>query len=367
MKLKIRGLVFVGFAAAVFAQSALATQTDANTVTSKTYVDNYAQAQAKRVTSTNILTIVPQNDPVEDVWEHDDMYPSMKVVSDKIGDAVGADAQPKANTLLDNGVLEQNAAWIGWHSSDNNENVDWVKLQGVGYTEIVHDANKGHFVQLDSNKIAATSSVIAGSGQGPLSTDEGDLTTAKAVYDFVTGTGTTGGFQPKTHVGNNETNSTLKVGRGEGEWSVIRAYNDQDQGVGVTPSVGYVTITENTSRGVYEINVNNSMVGYHGLNDPTNSITSDITASSNKLATGKAVYEYAVKQQWDATNDVGKHLVIDSNGVVPVSSVANPDIPVPTACATGTNVCALVAYWDATLNDNAGGVKYEWTVMAQGS
>jgi len=33
--------------------------------------------------------------------------------------------------------------------------------------------------------------------------------------------------------------------------------------------------------------------------------------------------------------------------------------------STPNNHCALVASWDATLNNNAGGIVLEWTVIAQ--
>ena len=29
-----------------------------------------------------------------------------------------------------NGVVTDEAAWIGWHSGQNNENAEWVKLEG---------------------------------------------------------------------------------------------------------------------------------------------------------------------------------------------------------------------------------------------
>ena len=147
---------------------------------------------------------------------------------------------------------------------------------------------------------------------------------------------------------------------GEGQWGVIRAYGQTSPG---QTANSYLHIQAETERNTYSIGINPNKIAQHGVagTDAGGSYSNQIVADSPSLATANAVYEYAVKQHWDSTNDVGKHLVVGSDGVVALSTTANPDIPLPTDCATGTNVCALVAH----LNSAGTSIEYEWTVMAQ--
>lgn len=353
MKVKIRGLVFAGFAAAVFAQSAMAAQTDDNTVTSKTYVDTKFQAQAKRVTSENIDTIVPSND---DVWNHDDLYPSMKVLKDN----GVVDAQPKADTLVDEGVLEQNAAWIGWHNGDNNEQVDWVKLKGEGYTEIRHDASKGHLVKIVDSKIANTAAVIAGDdGQGPASADFDDLTTAKAVYDFVSAyAGDT--YQPKA---TDTTGAQVGVKNGNSaEWYNLLAGQDGRTLGTNSQDVAYTQIYRDDATGA---NAGHTAGVYVDLDHDRVMLASTYTGSDFQKGIASV------------TNNIeGAGLALATAGAVKeyVDSITNGNsLPVmPDACEAANVHCALVTNYATTAVGTQGEPDYhpagstwlEWTVMA---
>ena len=361
MKVKIRGLVFAGFAAAVFAQSAMAVDTDDKTVTSKTYVDAKFQAQAKRVEIGNGTGQYASVSAIPETVKTNEYYPSMKVLSDTVLDGnfqrklTENERGPHVGIMINNGT-EQAPDWQS----------EWQEIGGSTYVSV--GSNTGGTaisVGLNDGKIANAAAVIAGSGQGPASTDEDDLTTAKAVYDFVSAyAGDT--YQPKVD------SDGLKVGVRTGDatngynstWYTIKAghrnldANNQPSEV-VTPRyVEFSQLNGSVSVDLYD----NQIIKSDGANNGV--IDSNV---GNALATGIAVYNYAVPKQW-SSQDEGKHLVIDSTGAVVLSTNTNPDIPVPTdsrcAQAGGTHVCALVAYWDATLNDNAGGVKYEWTVMA---
>lgn len=366
MKVKIRGLVFAGFAAAVFAQSAMAVDTDDKTVTSKTYVDAKFQAQAKRVEIGNGTGQYASVSAIPETVKTNEYYPSMKVLSDTVLDGnfqrklTESEKGPHVGIMINNGT-EQAPDWQS----------EWQEIGGSTYVSV--GSNTGGTaisVGLNDGKIANTATVIAGNdGQGPATGDEDDLTTAQAVYDFVVGD-TTGGFQPKTHVDstNGEVNNSLKFGMGEGKWGVVRAYGQTSPN---QTANSYLQIVSESERDTYSIGIDPSKVASHGASGGSgnNVYSNQILSGSASLATANAVYEYAVKQQWDAQNDVGKHLVIDSNGVVALSTEVNPDIPVPTdsRCVgeNSTHVCALVAYYDANAGGTGvGGVKYEWTVMA---
>ena len=495
MKLKITGLVFVGFAAAVFAQSASAVDPDDKTVTSKTYVDNYAQAQAKRVTSTNMETIVPQNDPVQDVWQHDDMYPSMKVVNDKVGEvsaalsnlqaddvyidiqnvgsganahqeitvnsnarattagsitdttaavapsggtpgapaaqdklvtasAVNAYAEAKDNKLATNSGAETITAAataqnnntsdttypttknvyqfvrggdgtgfqpklasggkpsLGVYNSDGTSL--WKAAASGTYVAVGEPAN-GTTITFDvsSDKIASNAAGIAGTlGTGPNTGDGDDLTTAQAVYDFVTNTVTaaSGDYQPKvanTDAGNIMIGYKTTTGGenptyGNSTWYSMK--EGQQHGVNEVP---FVRLNKDETNGEVWVDLyHNKIIGSDTINQGTGYETGGITSGSgNKLATGIAVYDYSVPMNWTERGTAGnftvanKKLVTDASGIVVLADDTGDVIPaeneMPSVCKTanGGKVCALVAYYDADVG-TSGGVKYEWTVMA---
>ena len=362
MKVKIRGLVFAGFAAAVFAQSAMAVDTDDKTVTSKTYVDAKFQAQAKRVEIGNGTGQYASVSAIPETVKTNEYYPSMKVLSDTVLDGnfqrkLTADEKgPHIGIIVDRGT-----------NGEHDYQSEWQEIGGSTYVSV--GSNTGGTaisVGLNDGKIANAAAVIAGSnGQGPASTDEDDLTTAKAVYDFVSAyAGDT--YQPKVD------SDGLKVGVRTGDatngynstWYTIKAghrnldANNQPSEV-VTPRyVEFSQLNGSVSVDLYD----NQIIKSDGANNGV--IDSNV---GNALATGIAVYNSAAQKDWGIAN-AGKHLVVGSDGLVALSTNTNPDIPVPTdsRCAQtgGTHVCALVAYWDGTLNNNAGGVRYEWTVMA---
>ena len=357
MKLKIRGLVFAGFAAAVFAQSASATVDDSDkTVTSKTYVDSKIQGTVNNATTINASSPDTKAPSELNVYK----FVENRIISS--GGGIDGNINKHTQKV---GYLD--STWAATANTGLSSPFMVTSADLEAHPTWTEHVTRWELIVPDS-VVAESGSDIGGTVQnpGPASGHGSDLTTAQAVYDFVNGTGNGDGFQPKTHVENGQDSSTLKVGTGEGEWSVLQAYDDNATG---NDDTGYITISHSTTRGVYEINLDGSQIARYGAagTDSGGSYSNQIEANSMKLATANAVYQYAVKQDWGSQHE-GKHLVINSSGMVDLSDTASPDIPVPTNsnCAQtgGTAVCALVAYWDATLNDGDGGVKYEWTVMA---
>lgn len=360
MKIKIRGLVFVGFAAAVFAQSAMAEITaDDKTVTSKTYVDSKVEATVSGETTIN------SESP-------DDKAPSSlnvyKFVTDQMDDLAEVAAIQGDGTYLN------------------------VTTETVGTGDNAHEVKQ---VNVITNNLASTAALIGTAGTSAQAADQGKLTTAKAVYDFVTGgDDPDGGFHPKL----TSTQASILAGWGNGgqseEGTAIavgyRAYDGDDPDA-VEPSewktfgarangsgtnddyhLSYLTVQPGTyqERDKYFIDIKATALAKDVMAISAGGTATGAAASqtADKLATAKAVYDYAVQKQWQTT-DEGKHLVIGSDGKVTLSTNTNPDIPAPTdtRCtqAGGNHVCALVAYYDANAGGTGvGGVKYEWTVMA---
>ena len=502
MKVKIRGLVFAGFAAAVFAQSASAEITDSDkTVTSKTYVDSkiegtvnnattidsespddkapsslnvykfvsnqivssgggvdgnpnyhtdkigyldstWAQANNTGLTSPYMVTkadLAAHPTWQEHVVKWEIIVPDARVAKTATNIITGGTSNqtgvqenlttakavydfvtngdpndPNNNGFqpaVDSSATDSDSFRAGWY---NNGAATWatVKVRGngteaqdpsLGYLvmdqQVTPNGDTGsvYTISLKNDSIAGLASDISAVGDngGTAHLIADKLTTAKAVYDFVTEqvNEAAGDFQPKLTSaqasaiagwGNNGTannGTAIAVGyRGTGStddsgWKVFGARAD---GLGeegdyhlsyleVQPAQG---TGQNAERDKYWVDIKSDAVVTSGSTLATSGAATGDGAylSNGKLTTAKAVYEYAVKQQWETT-DNGKHLVIGSDGKVTVSTNANPDIPVPTdsRCtqAGGTHVCALVAYYDADANGTGnGGIKYEWTVMA---
>lgn len=285
MKVKIRGLVFVGFAAAVFAQSAMADANDAKTVTSKLYVDS--KIVATDATNNNATTIA-SNSP-------DDKAPSaLNVYKFVKGEVAGAAITIQGdNTYIQategsgndagtwtveakEGVATTAAQLTGpiangvagaFTGTDGNKLVSATAVKALidgesaNGTTTLSDATTGgstnatvptsknvvDYAEKKANK--ATAIVTSGTGQN--NTSDTAYPTTKAVYDFVTTQG--GNFQPKApttdgtslYLGHNTVDGTTNTA----DWKKLEAAaaaNSQS-------TTDYVTIMENN--GVYQVNI----------------------------------------------------------------------------------------------------------------
>ena len=393
MKIKIRGLVFVGFAAAVFAQSALAEITaDDKTVTSKTYVDSKVEA------TVNNATTITAGSPDDKAPSSLNVYKFVegRIVSSgggvdgnetyhtkKIGYLNSTWAQ--ANTNLSSPYMVTEADILA-HASDADPWGDHVTKWEI----IVPDA-----------RVAESASDISDAGDSNASvTVQTNLTTAKAVYDFVTNGDPDDpenpeGFQRKITEGeanalhnfnyNSATNSYGTAGRGvmigyrgnnEGDpstWYILGARENGD-GTNNDNHLSYLRIDEeiedeSQARPKFLVDIKDSALAKNATAISAAGVGGAALITTDKLTTAQAVYDYAVQKQWQTT-DEGKHLVIGSDGKVTLSADAGglpPESTMPEACSTanGNYVCALVAYYDANAGGTGvGGVKYEWTVMA---
>lgn len=373
MKLKIRGLVFAGFAAAVFAQSASAVETADKTVTSKTYVDSKIQG------TVNNATTITDNSSDTKAPSELNVY---KFVSNQIvssGGGVDGNIDYHTDKI---GYLDST-----WAAANTNLESPYMvtKAQLAANPTWADHVVKWELIVPDS-VVAETAGKIGDAGDaGATAAEQAKFPTAKAVYDFVTNGDPNDpnfdGFQPK--ITDNLASSALNINSGEdagvGVMVGYKGYSNGEFGNSTwltfaaaanhTDSLGYLNITEDAtdSKHKYLVDIKGNAIAKTAQAISTGGQASgaDAYLTRDKLTTAKAVYDYAVKQNWTQAN-AGKTLVVGSDGIVTVSTNANPDIPgvddMPEVCTTaaGGHVCALVAYYDT----QSSGVVYEWTVMA---
>lgn len=293
MKVKIRGLVFVGFAAAVFAQSAFAAitpnaTTDPKTVTSKKYVDEkipgtyamtYGGTTHEAETTAGAVVLGNGYGEVK--------FTKLSNSSADVHTTNGQDVVVTGKAVADAMAVTQN-------------------LQAENYTQITdihadpNDATSavtGHKVVLDANKIDTTGAAVQ---SGSTDTNNANLVTAgaiktsmatsisssstntmlatpKAVYDYaqpmVADDNGTGVYLGKW----NETG-------GVGEWSQLTTsgYVTADTASGYAIGLDGSKITSNNNNGA-DITAAGETIG-------TGDTITD--AEKEKLTTAKAVYDF---------------------------------------------------------------------------
>lgn len=164
MKVNVKGLAFVGFAAAVFAQSAMAV------IPASSENENTQATYKKTVTSKYYTNETFQG-------------------RETTGLAASGDS------------VTEKAAYIPWKYGQGGEPAEWVKISGKtqagdqAYVEIVHDTsgvNKTHNVQLNESAIAQDGATILAASSNAAG-DTKKLTTAGAVYGLLDREGSNSG------------------------------------------------------------------------------------------------------------------------------------------------------------------------------
>lgn len=315
MKIKVKGLVFVGFAAAVFASSAMADpaisgQNARNTVTSKYYVEHNFQKIGNRVTTT------PADNA--ETWSDSTKYPSMPVLK-SVKDTMDAIDVTVANNSngsaylnvtelptgtftvdLDNAPATTAAELTGPLTNDeagaftgtngdklvtatavkaliNTESTAGTTSLGAGSSNatVPTSRNVVDYAEAKANKARAI--ITSGTGQNNTSATGGDTAypTTAAVYDFVTSQVGSAAYQPKLE------NSQIGLYLGSYSGGASTWQELQGSSTGTSATTGYVTIQADD--GVYKVNLDQAQVA--------SSIAAN-SGSSAKLATEGAVYNY---------------------------------------------------------------------------
>ncbi|MBO4583338.1 MAG: hypothetical protein J5714_04770 [Alphaproteobacteria bacterium] len=269
MKVQVKGLVFVGFAAAVFAQSAMA-EGENKIVTSKQYVDSKIVG-----TSSNATTI--------DSESSDTDAPSMlnvyKFVTGQVGsvevigdntyttttvDTTGADAG-KFKVKLKQDPASARAALTGELNSTTHllGTLDTTAGQKLVSASAVKDL-------LDAETATNTTTIS--------STSENDkVPTSKNVYDFVTNT--VGSYQPKAPT--TDTTSLYLGHNGSGnvaEWNKLEAVTTNAQA-----STDYVTLKWNSTDSAYDVNLDSGHIA------ATSALTGTTATNDTGLVTAGSI------------------------------------------------------------------------------
>ena len=353
MKVKVKGLVFVGFAAAIFAANAMADDAaDKKTVTSRYFTEQTYQKISNKVQSTD----------ANPDWTSNTQYPTMATVNAKVtelSNAVstiqGDNEYTKVTTSTSGGVttktveLQQTAATQNSELTGTLDTTTSKKLVTAGAVSSLIDTSLSDSTNTDTTfptSAAVVSyaekldnkatSITTGTGGNFDSTDA--YPTTSAVYDFVTTQAQSDAAAYQVKVSQGSTGlyvGARNAGDTDSVWKQITTSTvatETSAGSGVYTNAGastnYVTMSE--SAGVYTINLSADQIA--------NSIAND---GSTKLATENAVYDYVQAQ---------------TNGhVLPAIDAQNNS-----ACLASGAHCALVT------TGTGSAVTMEWTVMAGG-
>jgi len=317
MKVKIRGLVFAGFAAAVFAQSASAEITDSDkTVTSKTYVDTNFQNLTQKDPTTgeypnDVTSISDSSTNVQ--------YPTSR----NVYKFVKQELQEAGATGNMTGNLEKHTQKVAVFEDGYNGNAT-----NPTDTDLEH-LDHWELIVPDGRVAEAASDITAAGAAGATTTVQTNLTTAKAVYDFVTG-GDGTGYQRKLTAAEKDPSLGVYNADGTSVWRAARGGT-------------YVTM-DTSGTGAITFDVPSNKIATIGADNPNTQEVevSEITADSTKLTTGKAVYEFVVGDPDDPNSGFQPKATATANGV---STGTNPTAQVGVRTGTGSEQDPYVSTW----------------------
>ena len=378
MKVKVKGLVFAGFAAAVFAQSAMATTPtagDLKTVTSKAYVDSkfdftngqvIMQGDGRGVTAAKDVVTVGSGDNNQMTVANGAALPTVSAVTAYVDNAINGVTGNSASTYQEKSATGTTPQ-VGYNGG-------WNTLDGDSSYVTVASANNTTTVALDSNKIDTDGTAVM---SGTTNTNNGNLVTAGAVKaamsDAVssTSTGTTIATSKAVYdYAQDKSKFSAATTTTEGQSTVYTSSISTDiagtnAGNDVYPSsrsvyefvTGAIATSNNTAAGAYQAKVastdaNKVMVGvyYNGAStwqeladgtyvDATTSngstsidiassklgtAAADVESGGDKLMTGGGVYLYMNDKTVAATETSGT--VTASNGFTTASNTAFPTV-----------------------------------------
>lgn len=337
MKIKVKGLVFVGFAAAILSANAMATNDSPSgtTITSLAYTD---------ATYQKLNNMTKQGDSTTNVLGTgtgtDDKYPSEKAVATAIGAISESLTGVEVTSNKLNGTSTQGQK-IGDLAAGNAAGQDQVMYPSAAAVkeyaqkiQIGAAADSGKLLVVDSaGKIsmsaetgANTYQTKAGSGDAnkvadgaggwkALNSDISDTAVAGNGYD--TGNGaTTAAIRSYTQSKSDATSGTYKVGHTGTSWVTLG-------------TDGYVTI-DNTNVNTPKIKLDSTKINNSG------SVASNATNTATDLVT-----EYTLSNTINGINNT-------------INSLPSSSIPGQSSLCTASVPCALVAE----------GTNYHWRVMA---
>ncbi len=307
MKVRVKGLVFVGFAAAIFAQSAMAdNNADAKTVTSKLYVDQKVETTTGDGSTQNpyVSTITANN------ANADTKAPSIRnvyeFVMDKVGDVdvIGDNTYTKAGVVAsgdDEGKfkveLQQTPMLSGddlngtlTNDSGSGSNVTPGTKKALVTAQAVQDL-------LLKETTAGTTTITQSYAENNNGQGEKHVPTVRNVYDFVT-TYAGNTYQPKApttdgtslYLGHNTVDGTSNIA----DWKQLEAAVSNASNANPQATTDYVSIRADNS-GVYQVNIPQAQIANYGATTTGAGAHSNemIAGNATRLTTVGAVMEYA--------------------------------------------------------------------------
>lgn len=286
MKVKVKGLVFVGFAAMIFAANAMAVD---NTVTSKDYVDTKFQTIAN-LSQQGAETGNTLNS------NSDTTYPSEKKVAaalEAVGGTVGT------GTL----TVNQNSVSAGTFNANATDSAT-ISILAPDW-----DSSTGQ--QAILNKPTITN--VSGDIDSAVSTDTKVVPTTYAVKQYVDGVESDlqGQIDDLEALGSSyqPVSSSVAVGNGEGNWTALAQTVSSTSDHSTAP----------TAKGVYDYvqsvasTIDSDMDNYQLLNQKTDDIATNATSTTAYPST-KGVADYVTAQLNDSSNVGEGNFTVSING-----------------------------------------------------
>lgn len=315
MKLNIKGLVFVGFAAAVFASAAQAAD---KVVTSKTYVDAKYDGvgavtvrdgtEAEGKLNKRVITVAGYQGATEQNAGVPGLVPSAATTErgnflkgDGTWAAIDGTAYVSGNTNTitmgadDHTITAQTAAVAAGSNAlvTGDAVASYVKDGTLSIQVGTNQAQEFTANQAGSTTVQLGSAAGANLAENGVADAEAGLVSGDEVHDYITGLNLSGNYQPKTGE-----NSGTVVGYDNGTWKTLQG--GADTTVGVDPNDN-TKVKVSTTVPVKGISIDGTAVapgagdvvdlGQAAAKDVDTAISSD-NATSTDLPTTAAVYNF---------------------------------------------------------------------------
>ena len=285
MKVNVKGFMFAGFAAMMFA--GMANANDDRVVTSKAYVDGLVAGTEKVANKTTSVTSEST----------DTQYPSAKAVHDYVQSeldtiALDSDAAYQAKATADYQVSKSDGTWQSLDTAVSTTSTNGITNAAI--TTYVDGQN-----ELDE-KVANKTTTISDNAENA---SDVKYPSEKAVKTYVdTAIDALGDTADDMY--QQKSNANYQVGKSDGSWA----------GLDAAVSAGdYVAISKDDTTGVVTVGVDSATVA---------GADTDVTSGSTKLTTANAVYDY-------------------------VQGLPSAAIPAKPATCTDVAPCTLVAVGDS--------------------
>lgn len=313
MKFKVRGLVFVGFAAAILSANAMAASD--NTVTSKSYVDTHFQQKSTAASIGNS----------EGNWT--------ALAGTVTNDSTTAPTSAAVKDYVDNAIDSVTGGATSTYQTKSTKNYQ-IGGQGGEWADLGDGFVQGTNISIAEGQDGKLT--IGAPASGTVASGNTGLVSGGAVYDAIAAQATTDSTTYQAY-----SNAANRVSDGNGGWKALGTTLDTtdagyDANNAVTAGTIAAALAENAEATTYTAGTNVQISADNEISatDTTYTAGSNITidaANNNAIAatTGAVADNAATLVTGDAVYD---YVQSQTNGQV---------LPMPTNC-TATDPCALI-------------------------